>query len=273
MTPTFSGSRTHSAGVLEVVAGERLAVRPLEAVAERPGHGHGVAAVTGRLDAAVADRRDVRGEIRRVLVVVREDDERRPHGGRDVGLGLVAEVVRVELVGFLPVADDQRAAVRAVRRGVRRAEEVVLGVGDARWRRIRRRRVARGGAFARLRRWRAAAARGGEDGGRADEGGQSVSHGDLPRAGRVRTFPGPDRRLPRVDARSEAQARWPRVRPMRIAGRAPTEQRRSGRPPGAGSGRGIAGGRATARRIRSASGAGHVVSCGHFARPGSPSGH
>ena len=55
----------------------------------------------------------VLGEVRRVLVVVGQDDERRPGGRGDVGLGDLARVERVELVGFLPVADDDLAAVVA----------------------------------------------------------------------------------------------------------------------------------------------------------------
>ena len=126
-------------GVLEVVAGQVLAVGPLEVVAQVPGDRHRVPAVTRDLDAAVVERRDLLGEVGRVLVVVGERRERGPRGRHDVPLRDLGEVVRVELGRLLPVADDGLAAVRAARGVVGRIEQVDLA------RRRARRPAPRGG--------------------------------------------------------------------------------------------------------------------------------
>ena len=60
----------------------------------------------------------------RVLEVVVSVSRRVPDERGDVGFGDLTEVVRVELGGFLPVADDDRAAGRAGRGRVGRAEQV-----------------------------------------------------------------------------------------------------------------------------------------------------
>ena len=56
--------------VLVVIAGQGLAVGPLQAGAELPGDGHRVAVVARDLDAAVVERRDLGRLVGRVLEVV-----------------------------------------------------------------------------------------------------------------------------------------------------------------------------------------------------------
>ena len=192
-TPTLSGVHDPLPGVLEVVARERLAVRPLQAVAQGPCDRHRIATVAGGLDPAVVDGRDLRREVGCVLVVLGEHDERGPGRGGDVGLGLLAQVERVELVGFLPVADDEGPAVRAVVRLVRSVEQVLAAGRNAGRRGLGRRR----GCAARRRalrsvRCRARAARGHDDGRDAERGGESIPHWDLPHVP-FRINPGPDR--------------------------------------------------------------------------------
>ena len=111
-TPALSLSRTHSQAYLkssQVSGWPSDHLRPSRSVhvtviASPPSPG----TLTPPLSRVGIDG----GQVRGVAIVVREDDERRPGRRRDVRLGLLADVERVELVGFLPVADDDRAAVR-----------------------------------------------------------------------------------------------------------------------------------------------------------------
>ena len=113
--------------VPEVVAGEGLAVGPLEAVAKGPRDGHRVAVLAGDHDATIVGGRDLVARSGGVLVVIGEDEQWSPTPPRYVGLGDLARVERVELVGFLPVADDDGAAVRAFGRRVGGPEESIRG--------------------------------------------------------------------------------------------------------------------------------------------------